>query len=68
MLKCFKRDERNQRKPRGKISMFNSKSKGIDKFKYKCFICHKIDHFKKDSPENMSKGGFVQVMVASYKE
>jgi len=44
--------------------MSKSKSKGFDKSKYWCFICHKPCHFKKDIPDKGGNGSsFVQVVV-----
>ena len=52
-------------KDKGK-SRSKSRSKGFDKSKYKCFLCHKQGHFKKDFPGKRGNGSpSVQVAVAS---
>jgi len=54
---------RNEHRGKGKGK---SRSKGFDKSKYKCFLCHKLGHFKKDCPDKGDNGGSsVQVAVAS---
>jgi len=40
---------RNEHRGKGKGKLRSkSRSKGFDKSKYKCFLCHKLGHFKKD--------------------
>ena len=49
--------------------MSKSNSKGIDKSKYKSFISHKTNHFKKDCPNDEGNdSSFVQVAIASYDD
>lgn len=49
-------------------SMSKSNSKGLDYSKYKCFIYHKNDHFKKDCPERETKSDQVYMVIASDKD
>ena len=57
---------RNEHRGKGKRK---SRSKGFDKSKYKCFLCHKQGHFKKDCPDKGdNNSSSVQVAVASNED
>jgi len=49
---------------RGESRGNHGKSNGGDKSKYKCFNCHKINHFKRDYLELGDDGDYVKFVVA----